>query len=251
MKIQVYQELDQLNAAAAELFISTLQEKRDAVLGLATGGTPIEIYSKLREAHKRGEVSFEQAMSFNLDEYVGLPDEHPESYRSYMNAHLFNHINLPADRANIPNGNAADAEAECERYERAIAQAGQIDLQLLGLGHNGHIGFNEPAQELNSRTHVVTLKQETREANARFFDSIDQVPKHAITMGIGSIMKSRRILLVVKGADKASIVKQALEGPISTQCPASLLQAHANLVVLLDTGAASQLSQDVYTLGGE
>jgi glucosamine-6-phosphate deaminase len=241
MNVHVYPNVEQLNASAAQLFVQLLQEQPDAVLGLATGGTPVEIYSQIRSAYQRGEISFSRATSFNLDEYVGLPADHPQTYRSYMNANLFDHIDLPARRANIPDGNSANLEEECARYESLIEAAGHIDLQLLGLGHNGHIGFNEPAQELCSRTHTAALEPETREANARYFASIDEVPTQAITMGIGSIMKSRRIVLVVKGADKAEAVKQALLGPITTQCPASLLQIHPNLIVMLDEAAAQQL----------
>jgi len=241
MNIQVYKSEQQLNEAAARTIIQLLQAKPNAVLGLATGGTPVGIYRLLVEAYQRGEVSFSQASSFNLDEYVGIPEDHSESYRTYMNSNLFKHVDLPAARALIPDGNAGNLQQECERYEQLQKEAGQTDLQLLGLGHNGHIGFNEPGPTLQSRTNIVTLDEKTREANARFFASIDEVPTQAITMGMSSIMYAKTILLVVKGADKADIVRQALTGPITTECPASLLQTHAGLVVMLDEAAASLL----------
>jgi glucosamine-6-phosphate deaminase len=207
------------------------------VLGLATGGTPVGIYKELVKAHKKGHVSFKKATTFNLDEYVGVPEDHPESYHTYMKQHFFDHIDLPADHANLPDGNAANLEEECLRYNRELEKAKQIDLQLLGIGHNGHIGFNEPDHALVSGTHVVKLKPETRTANARYFASIDEVPTHALTMGVGTILKAKSILLVVRGADKADIIHRALTGPIQTELPATLLQTHPNLVVLLDADA--------------
>ncbi|MBO9596962.1 MAG: glucosamine-6-phosphate deaminase [Cohnella sp.] len=244
MNILTFDSDVKLNEAAAGIMIGTVQTTPRAVLGLATGGTPVGIYGEVVKEYKRGMISFRNAVSFNLDEYVNIPADHPESYHSYMNQHLFSHIDLPASQRHIPDGNAADPESECRRYDSLIEQAGQIDLQLLGLGHNGHIGFNEPAHALIRGTHVVDLAEETREANARFFDSIDEVPKQALTMGVGTILKAKKILLVVKGADKADIVARALQGPITTDCPASLLQTHPNLIVLLDAPAASKLKQE-------
>jgi glucosamine-6-phosphate deaminase len=214
-----------------------IQTNPRAVLGLATGGTPVGVYEQVVKDYDRGLVNFKGVTTFNLDEYVGLPEDHPESYHSYMNQHLFRHINIPAGQIHIPNGNAADLEAECRAYDETIADAGQIDLQLLGLGHNGHIGFNEPAHALIRGTHIVDLAEETLKANARFFDSIDDVPKQALTMGVGTILKAKMIVLIVRGADKAEIVHRALTGPITTDVPASLLQTHPHLVVLLDQEA--------------
>jgi glucosamine-6-phosphate deaminase len=230
-----------LNEAGAGIITGLIQTNPRAVLGLATGGTPTGIYEHVVSDFKRGMFSFKNVTTFNLDEYVGLPIEHVESYHKYMQKNLLQQIDLPLSQAHIPDGNAPDADAECARYDELIDLAGQIDLQLLGLGHNGHIGFNEPAHALIRGAHVVELAEETLQANARFFDSIDDVPKRAITMGVGTILKAKMILLVVKGSDKADIVHRALKGPITTDCPASLLQTHPHLIVLLDNAAAAKL----------
>jgi glucosamine-6-phosphate deaminase len=237
MNILKFDSEDKLNEAGAGILASVVQTNPSAVLGLATGGTPVGIYEQLVETHRRGLVSFERVTTFNLDEYVGLPPEHSESYHSYMNNHLFRHMDLSAERTHIPNGNAADLAEECKRYDELIQMAGYPDLQLLGLGHNGHIGFNEPAHSLLGGTHVVELAAETRAANARYFASLEEVPKQAVTIGVGTILKARMIVLVVKGTDKAEIVHRALTGPIATDCPASLLQTHPHLVVLVDREA--------------
>ncbi len=237
MNILTFRTNQELNAAGAGIITGLIQTNPRAVLGLATGSTPIGIYEELVSSFKKGLVSFKLATSFNLDEYAGLPLDHPESYHTYMDQHLFRHIDLPAAQRHIPNGTAADLEGECRRYDLLLEEAKQIDLQILGLGHNGHIGFNEPDQSLNSGTHVVKLRESTRQANARFFDSIEQVPTHALTMGVGMILKAKTILLVVRGKEKAEIVHEALTGPIRTEIPASLLQTHPNLVVLLDEEA--------------
>lgn len=242
MNIHIFKTNEQVNAAGAELIISLIRQQPHAVLGAATGSTPIGIYEQLVSSYRSGLVSFRGVTTFNLDEYVGLPHEHPESYHSYMKRHLFGHIDIEPQHTHIPNGMADDLEAECARYDQLLARAKQIDLQILGLGHNGHIGFNEPATSLVSGTHIVPLKEETRQANARFFPSIDDVPTHALTMGVGSILKAKSILLVVRGADKADIVQQALTGPITTECPASLLQTHPSVIVLLDSEAGRHLT---------
>ncbi|MDB5055159.1 MAG: nagB [Bacilli bacterium] len=237
MDIQVFATNPLLNSAAADLIASLLQAKPTAVLGLATGGTPVGIYAELVKRHQKQQLSFNEATSFNLDEYVGLPESHEQSYHAYMQQHLFNHIDLPARNINIPNGNAASIEQECLRYDELLDEIQQIDLQILGIGHNGHIGFNEPSTNLTGGTHIVELKEETRLANARYFNHLDDVPTHAITMGLGGIMKAKCLLLVVRGAEKASIIHEALTGPITTQIPASLLQTHPNLIVMLDPEA--------------
>jgi glucosamine-6-phosphate isomerase len=242
MNILTFDSDDKLNEAGAGIITGIVQTNKRSILGLATGGTPVGIYKHIVNDFKRGMFSFKNVTSFNLDEYIGLPASHPESYHSYMHHHLFSHIDIPLSQAHLPNGNAADPLAETVRYDELIENSGQFDLQLLGLGHNGHIGFNEPAHALIRGTHVVDLAEETRQANARFFGSIDEVPKQAITIGIGTILKAKMILLVVKGADKAEIVQRALQGPITTDCPASLLQTHPHLVVLLDRSAAEKLS---------
>jgi len=227
----------ELNEAAAGIVAGLVQTKPSAVLGLATGSTPIGIYAEMIRAHRKGLVSYKHVTTFNLDEYVGLPADDPQSYARYMEEHLFRHIDVTPGRTHIPNGVAADPQAECARYDALLESAGQIDLQLLGLGHNGHIGFNEPDHSLLSGTHVVRLSEQTRAANARFFESVDRVPTHAITMGVGTILKAKTILLAVKGADKADILHRALTGEIATECPASLLQTHPHLVVLADAEA--------------
>jgi glucosamine-6-phosphate deaminase len=241
MRIIVYETEDQLNKAAALFHAGQLQRKPESVLGLATGSTPVGLYRELVELHVRGLVSFQEATTFNLDEYAGLSKHHPQSYFTYMNQHLFRHVDLRPENTHIPNGEASDLQDECERYDRLLKNARQIDLQILGLGHNGHIGFNEPELTLAAGTHVVGLHEDTRQANARFFSSPQEVPAQAITMGIAPILQAKTILLLVRGEDKAAIVSRALTGPITTQCPASLLQTHPNLIVMLDTGAAREL----------
>ncbi|CAH0118517.1 Glucosamine-6-phosphate deaminase [Paenibacillus sp. CECT 9249] len=242
MNILTFETNEELNEVGAGIIASLVQTKPNAVLGLATGSTPIGIYEELIKLYQKGRVSFKHATTFNLDEYIGLPEDHPESYRTFMNEKLFNHIDIPLEQTHVPNGNAADLEKECRDYDDMLTNSKQIDLQILGLGHNGHIGFNEPDQSLNSGTHIVQLKEETRKANARFFNSIDEVPTQAITMGVGTILKAKMIILVVRGAEKAAIVQRALQGAITTDVPASLLQTHPNVVVLLDKEAGGMLS---------
>ncbi|MBM7565435.1 glucosamine-6-phosphate deaminase [Paenibacillus sacheonensis] len=240
MQLKTFDSPADLDQYAAQLFAAALKENPESTLGLATGSTPIGIYEKMIMLYEKGEISFKSATTFNLDEYVGLSPDHEQSYARFMSRHLFSHIDLPAANAHLPKGTVTDLEAECAEYDRMLEER-PVDIQLLGLGHNGHIGFNEPDDELQGGTHIVELEPETREANARFFDSIDEVPTRAITMGVGSILKAESILLVVKGADKAEIVKQALRGPITTECPASLLQTHKNVTVLVDREAGRLL----------
>ncbi|MBP3961490.1 glucosamine-6-phosphate deaminase [Paenibacillus lignilyticus] len=241
MNVLTFDSQEKFNEAGANIITSLVQTNPHAVLGLATGGTPVGIYEQIVKDYKRGLVSFRGITSFNLDEYVGLPSNHSESYRTYMQEHLFDHVDLQPEQTHIPNGNAPDPEAECRSYDELIERVGPIDLQLLGIGHNGHIGFNEPAHALLRGTHIVELAEETRKANARFFDQPAQVPRQAITMGVGTILQAKMIVLAVRGADKAEIVHRALIGPITTECPASLLQTHPHLVVLLDEAAGKQV----------
>lgn len=233
--------VDEVDRQAAGPLISALQRRPDTVLGLATGGTPIGLYRELIAAYTRGEISFAQAVTFNLDEYIGLSSEHPQSYRYYMEQNLFAHIDLPRERAFLPNGATSDLALACERYEQQLESYGYPDVQVLGIGHNGHIAFNEPADELQADTHVVQLTDTTIAANARFFTNPQEVPRQAITMGIASIMKAKTIVLIAKGSDKAAIIREALFGPIRTQCPASLLQLHPDLHVFVDSEAGSEL----------
>lgn len=240
MEIRIFDLQLQLDEYAANIFIQLLARKKDAVLGLATGSTPIGLYNNLVESYKEGKVSFKDAYTFNLDEYVGVTPDNEQSYSFFMHKHLFSHVDLQAEHIHLLDGMAPNAEEECASFERKLDEK-PLDIQLLGLGHNGHIAFNEPDTSLSNKTHVVKLDDKTLQANARFFSSIDEVPKHAMTMGIGSIMKAKQILLIVRGADKAAIVKEALQGPITTQVPASLLQLHANVTVLLDREAGRML----------
>ncbi|CAM4118162.1 glucosamine-6-phosphate deaminase [Paenibacillus alkaliterrae] len=240
MEIIIFDTQKELDAYAADLLVNTAGEKPDAVLGLATGSTPIGIYDKIVERYNEKKISFAGVTTFNLDEYVGLRQENEQSYAYYMQKHLFSHIDILAENTHLPNGMAEDIEAECARYDEML-EARPVDIQLLGLGHNGHIGFNEPDVNLSGGTHAVQLKAETREANARFFASMNEVPSYAITMGVGSILKANTILMAVRGADKAGIVKEALTGPITTNVPASLLQTHARVIVLLDREAGRMI----------
>lgn len=230
-----------MSRVAAQIFADLLAEKPDATLGLATGSTPIGLYDCLAEDVKSGKISFSEAVSFNLDEYCALPAADMNSYRYFMDEHLFSKVDIKPENAHLPNGNAADSSAECAAYEAAIEQQGGIDLQLLGLGNNGHIGFNEPASDFPVNTHIVDLTQSTIDANARFFASEDEVPRQAITMGIGTIMKARGVVLVANGKGKANIVARALFGPVTPEVPASVLQLHPNVVVVVDEDAASEL----------
>lgn len=241
MNIYTFKDDESFVETAASIISSLVHVNPHAKLGLATGSTPVGLYAKLIEMHRKGLVSFAGVTTYNLDEYVGLPENHPESYRTFMNEKFFNHIDIPLEQTHVPNGNAEDLEEECRQYDQMLDTYGPVDIQLLGLGHNGHIGFNEPGDSLSGATHLVELQEKTRTANARFFPSIDDVPTHAITMGVASIMKARQILLLVRGEDKAEIVHRALKGPITTQCPASLLQCHPNVEVLLDQGAGRLL----------
>jgi glucosamine-6-phosphate deaminase len=241
LQISICDDEHQASVRVAELIAGQVQQKPTSVLGLATGGTPVESYRALAEMNRRGEVDFSRVTTFNLDEYVGLAADHPQSYRAFMDTQLFNHINIDRGRTHVPDGLAGDIHQHCEQYEAMIRSAGGIDLQLLGLGHNGHIAFNEPGSPRESRTRQVDLTAETIEKNARFFDSIEQVPRHAITMGVATVMEARKIVLLALGAGKASAVATMLQEPISESFPASLLREHGNVTVVLDSAAAGLL----------
>lgn len=254
MRIVILENADQVATAAADVIASTVQRHPEAVLGLATGGTPLGTYQKLVERAKRGEVAFDRVTTFNLDEYVGLPADHPQSYCTFMRRHLFEPGGFALERCYLPNGSVTtwqDLEEECRRYETLIQRAGGIDLQLLGIGADGHIAFNEPGSSLASRTRVKALTEQTRRDNARFFSCIDEVPRLAITMGIGTILEARRILLLATGEQKAEAVRAFVEGPVSAQVPASALQLHAATVVMLDAPAATLLARKEYYLSME
>ncbi|GMG80196.1 glucosamine-6-phosphate deaminase [Bacillus safensis] len=239
MNISEFESKDQLGKEAAAIIARTIAAKPDAVLGLATGGTPIETYKELIQLHQAHQLSFKQTKTINLDEYAGLDPEHENSYMTYMKRHLFDHIDLPQDQYFLPNGNAAHLEKECLRYDQLIEAVGGIDLQLLGIGQNGHIGFNEPGTPFNSKTHVVQLDENTRQANARYFSSIDEVPTHAITMGIASILSSKKILLLASGKSKAKVIQYLEQAEIHPDFPASALKLHEDVTVLIDRDAGS------------
>lgn len=241
MQVLVYRNEEQVAKAAAMIFVSEIAAKKNAVLGLATGSTPVPTYQRLIRYNKDGLLDFTHVRTYNLDEYVGLDPNHPESYRYFMNAQLFDHINIDKTNTHVPSG-LGDVERNAEAYDAAIEDAGGIDLQLLGIGHNGHIGFNEPnARSFIYKTNVVTLTASTIEANARNFTSADDVPRQAISLGIGGIMNARRIVLLATGHGKASAVRDAIKGDITPLLPASILKAHRNVQFILDDAAASLL----------
>lgn len=244
MKLIIAQDYQAMSRAGAQVFSDLLAKKPDATLGLATGSTPIGLYDCLVDDVDSGKISFSDVVTFNLDEYCALPVTDVNSYRYFMDEHLFSRVDIKPENAHLPNGNADDFPAECSAYEAAIEERGGIDLQLLGLGNNGHIGFNEPAPDFPVQTHIVDLTQSTIDANARFFESEGDVPRQAITMGIGTIMKARGVVLVANGRGKADIVAKALFGPVTPDVPASVLQMHPNVTVVLDEEAASALPQD-------
>lgn len=227
----------------AEIFASAIGAEPDVVLGLATGGTPVGAYRELIRRHREGELDFSRVTTFNLDEYVGLQPTHPQSYRAFMQQQLFDHINIDPARTHVPSGTADDLAAQAAEYERAIREAGGIELQLLGIGHNGHIAFNEPGTPADSRTRAVELTESTIQSNARFFDSADEVPRHAVTMGIGTILEARRIVLLATGEGKAEAVQRAVAGEVDVNHPASLLQNHRRVTFVLDEAAAGLLSR--------
>lgn len=247
MEIILQPTAEAASAMAARLMARVVREKPRAVLGLATGGTPLGTYAELVRMHREEGLDFSGVTTFNLDEYVGLPSEHPRSYRAYMQEHFFRHVNVPPERVFIPDGLAADIPRECARYEEAICAAGGIDMQLLGIGTDGHIGFNEPSSSLASRTRIKTLTAQTRADNARFFGGdVTQVPKHCITMGVGTIMEAREIVLLAFGEAKAQAIAAACEGPITAMNPASILQMHPAVKVVLDEAAGSLLQRRAY-----
>ncbi len=245
MRVIITESADHVAHIAADFVCETLTPGQDRVLGLATGSTPVRLYGELVQRHHAGAVSFARASSFNLDEYVGLAPEHPQSYRAFMNRELFDHVDIDPSRAHVPDG-LADPADEARRYEQAISDAGGIDLQVLGIGRNGHIGFNEPTSSLASRTRLKTLAPSTIEANSRFFAPGETPPRLAITMGIGTILEARRVLLLATGRAKAPAVRNAVEGPLSAMVPASALQWHNDAVILVDRDAASLLQQIEY-----
>ncbi len=243
MRIYAAKDYKDMSRKAANLISAQVIMKPDAVLGLATGSTPVGAYEQLREWHDKGDLDFSAIHSVNLDEYKGLSGEHDQSYRYFMNHNLFDHVNIAKENTNVPNGLAQDAEAECRRYDGVIRELGGIDLQLLGIGGNGHIGFNEPCDVFEKGTHVVTLTEDTRRSNARFFSSIDEVPTHALTMGIGGIMSARKVLLLASGGAKAQALYDSCFGPVTPGVPASILQLHGDVVIIADEAALALIRE--------
>ena len=243
MRIYCEKDYATVSRRAAAVIAAQVVSKPDCVLGLATGSTPIGAYKQLVEWHKQGDLSFARVRSVNLDEYVGLAPTHDQSYRYFMQTNLFDHVDILPENTNVPDGLAKDPAAESERYERLVAGLGYADLQLLGMGRNGHIGFNEPCDHFPVITHLVNLAPSTIEANSRFFASAGDVPKQALSMGIGTIMRARKILVVVSGEEKADAVYQAVCGPVTPEAPASILQLHPDVTLVGDKEATSKLME--------
>lgn len=238
MNIIIKDNYEQLSLEASKIVANIIKNKKDAVLGLATGSTPVGLYENLIKLYENNEISFKDVKSVNLDEYIGLPEGHPESYRVFMNEKLFNHIDIKPENTHLPNGLAEDLVEECKRYEEVIDSVGRQDIQILGIGENGHIGFNEPSSKLEKDTHIEDLSESTIHANSRFFDSIDDVPTTAISMGMGSIFKAKQILLLASGEKKAKIMKSLEDSVITPLIPASFLKLHPNVTVIMDKEAA-------------
>lgn len=243
MEIIIQPSADAASQIAARHIARLVREKPNAVLGLATGSTPLAMYRELVRMHREQGLDFSSVTTFNLDEYVGLPAEHPASYHTFMGEHFFSQVNVAPDRIHIPDGTARHVPAFCQRYEEMIREAGGIDLQVLGIGSDGHIGFNEPSSSLASRTRIKTLTAQTRQDNAPFFGKPEDVPLHVITMGVGTIMDARQILLLAFGEKKARAIADAVEGPITAMNPASILQMHPVAKCIVDESAAARLKR--------
>lgn len=237
MRIILCENYDEMSEKAANIFAAQLTLKPDSVLGLATGSTPVGMYKKLIEKNKAGEIDFSNVRTFNLDEYYPIKRDNSQSYFTFMNENLFSHINIDIKNTHVPNGETDNAEEECKNYEKMLNEAGGVDLQVLGIGQNGHIAFNEPDDTLFSYTHVTNLTKNTIEANSRFFDSEKDVPTQAITMGMASIMSAKKIILLANGANKKDAVKELLNDKITTSVPATLLKLHPDVVLICDKDA--------------
>lgn len=241
MRIYEAKDYQEMSRKAANILSAQVILKPDSVLGLATGSTPIGMYDQLVEWYKKGDLDFSKVKTVNLDEYKGLTHDNDQSYYYFMHEHLFDRVNIDPANTNVPDGTEEDPEKECARYEKLIESMGGVDIQLLGIGHNGHIGFNEPDSTFAKTTHCVDLAESTIEANKRFFASVDDVPRQAYTMGIGTIMKAKKILLIVNGESKADAVAKAFFGPVTPKVPASILQFHSDVVVIGDSAALSKI----------
>ena len=245
IEVVIKRDYDQMSKTAAQLVVDVLNTKPNAVLGMATGSTPLGLYQELVRLYQAGQVDFSRVTTFNLDEYVGLPATHPQSYHYFMHEHFFQHVNIPQHNINIPSGTTSNYPAFCQWYEGRIAECGGIDLQILGIGTDGHIAFNEPGSSLSSRTRLKTLSKQTIDDNARFFDAREDVPVYAITTGVGTILDARRLVLVASGKSKAKAIAQAVEGSVTSMVTASALQ-HCDATVILDEAAASSLAMRHY-----
>ncbi|MBU3192607.1 glucosamine-6-phosphate deaminase [Clostridium algidicarnis] len=243
MKLIIEKDYEGISKRAAKEISKVINNKEHSILGLATGSSPIGLYEQLIKLNEEKKVDFSKVTTINLDEYIGISNNHPQSYRYFMNNTLFNHINIDKNNTYVPNGNAEDMKAECIGYDKNIRDLGGIDVQLLGIGGNGHIAFNEPDEELVLGTHVTGLTESTIKANSRFFDSIDEVPKKAITMGLGEIMKAKSIILIASGEGKAEAIAKLFSGKITTKSPATLLAVHNDVTVIIDEQAASLLNK--------
>lgn len=246
MKIYVCKDYERMGRVAANYLAAQINIKPDSVLGLATGSTPVGMYKELVKKYESRDISFKDIVTFNLDEYVNLPKENINSYYTFMHENLFDKIDINPENINMPDGNAKDFDIYSKEYEKAIALKGGIDLQVLGIGNNAHIGFNEPGEYFSKETTVVDLTRSTIDANSRFFDSIDEVPNQAISMGIGTIFKSEKIILLASGKTKAEAIKNTVNGPIDPHVPASILQLHKNVLLIIDEQAASLLDKNCY-----
>src|SRR5216110_2860245 len=246
MEVVIRQNYNEMSKLAAQSVAELLNTKPNAVLGMATGSTPLGLYQELVRMHERGELDFSRVMTFNLDEYVGLPSNHPQSYGYFMEENFFRHVNVQPQNINVPSGTTSNYPAFCEWYEKRIAECGGIDLQILGIGSDGHIAFNEPGSSLTSRTRLKTLSKQTIDDNARFFDAREDVPVYAITMGVGTILDARRLVLVASGKTKAKAIAHAVEGPVTSMVTASALQLHRDATVIVDDAAAAGLTMRDY-----
>lgn len=246
MEIVITKDYEQMSRTSAQIIAKEIKRKHDLVLGLATGDTPIGAYKALVKIHKEEGLDFSKLTTFNLDEYVGLAPPHKNSYNLFMWENIFNHVNITPENVYVPQGNTDDPEEFCRWYEEQIKEAGGIDLQILGIGGDGHIAFNEPGSSFASRTRIKALVKQTIEDNSRFFDKIEDVPRFAITIGIGTILEAKKIILIASGKKKADVCAQFIEGPVTSQITASALQLHTHVTVVLDEEAASQLKRKEY-----
>ena len=246
MEVIIQTNYEQISKVAAQIVVDVLNAKPNAVLGVATGSTPLGLYQELVRLHQSANLDFSRVTTFNLDEYVGLPVSHPQSYHYFMHENFFKHVNIQPQNINIPSGTTSNYPAFCDWYERRIAECGGIDLQILGIGSDGHIAFNEPTSSMTSRTRLKTLAKQTIDDNARFFDKREDVPVYAITMGVGTILDARKLILLATGKSKATAIAKTIEGPITSMVTASALQQHRDAKILIDEDAASELEMRDY-----